>query len=108
MPPEVIGTAFDPFFTTKGVGKGTGLGLSQVFGFVRQSGGHVKIDSELGHGTTVKVYLPRVHADEAAKPPRSRADAGTWVRSRREIVMVVEDEERVRNLLGRGAARARL
>jgi signal transduction histidine kinase/CheY-like chemotaxis protein len=97
MPDEVIERAFDPFYTTKGVGKGTGLGLSQVYGFVKQSGGHVKIYSEAGVGTTVKLYLPR-HFGVAEAPdasaaldemPRARPD---------EVVMVVEDEDRVRHL----------
>jgi signal transduction histidine kinase len=65
MPQEVRERAFDPFFTTKGAGKGTGLGLSQVYGFVTRSGGHCTIDSALGHGTTIKLYLPR-HAGEPA------------------------------------------
>ncbi len=71
MPPDVRTKAFDPFFTTKGVGKGTGLGLSQVHGFVKQSGGHVKIYSEPGEGTTIKLYLPRFHGAEQAAAERS-------------------------------------
>ncbi|WP_162582944.1 GAF domain-containing protein [Variovorax sp. PBS-H4] len=95
MGEEVIAKAFDPFFTTKEVGKGTGLGLSQVYGFVKQSGGHVKIYSEVGQGTTVKVYLPRAvglqadeqQADVAADLPRGESQ---------EVVLVVEDEPAVR------------
>jgi signal transduction histidine kinase/ActR/RegA family two-component response regulator len=97
MPPEVAERAFDPFYTTKGVGRGTGLGLSQVHGFVKQSGGHVKIYSEPGVGTVVKLYLPRSQsAEQAAGPAAIPAEALRAVGE--EIVLVVEDEERVRHL----------
>jgi CheY-like chemotaxis protein len=97
MSPEVIAKAFDPFFTTKGAGKGTGLGLSQVYGFVRQSGGHVKIYSEPGVGTSVKIYLPRLYGEAAATEQAKRlATIHRGLRS--EIILVVEDEERVRAL----------
>ncbi|MCO6050469.1 PAS domain-containing protein [Mesorhizobium sp. RP14(2022)] len=95
MSEDVIAKAFDPFFTTKGVGKGTGLGLSQVFGFIRQSDGQVRIHSELGSGTTVSIYLPRFQG-EADSLPRARQTLSTEGARSGEIVMVVEDEERVR------------
>ena len=96
MSREVMEQAFDPFFTTKSVGKGTGLGLSQVFGFVRQSGGHVKLYSEPGVGTTVKIYLPRFYGAE--EPPAHTPAHDTLPAARSgEIVLVVEDDERVRN-----------
>lgn len=96
MAPDVAARAFDPFFTTKGLGKGTGLGLSQVFGFVRQSGGHVAIDTQPGQGTTVRVWLP---AQPGATPaPATGKAARVLPRARPgETVLVVEDEERVRS-----------
>ena len=97
MTPEIIAKAFDPFFTTKGAGKGTGLGLSQVYGFVRQSGGHVKVYSELGVGTSVKIYLPR-HYGEAAAAEQAKGLASIPRGLRGEVVLVVEDDERVRAL----------
>ena len=88
MPPDVVDHAFEPFFTTKELGHGTGLGLSQVYGFVKQSGGHVKIYSEDGQGTTVKIYLPRLtRSVERDEPPTfgtpGRSEAGRSNLSRR-------------------------
>ncbi len=91
MAPEIVARAFDPFFTTKGDG-GTGLGLSMVFGFVKQSGGHVKIYSEPGHGTTIKLYLPRTNDEISESYDRVLTDDITGT----ETVLVVEDEEPVR------------
>jgi signal transduction histidine kinase len=97
MPPEVIERAFEPFFTTKEVGKGTGLGLSQIFGFAHQSGGEVGIDSTVGLGTTVSIYLPRAAAQAAEirlHPAMNRADAEPVVPGAR--ILLVEDDPRVR------------
>jgi CheY-like chemotaxis protein len=94
MTPEVLAKAFEPFFTTKPVNKGTGLGLSQVFGFVKQSGGHVKIYSEPGEGTTVKIYLRRHFGEEQEVPVQQGASDPD--RRPTETVLVVEDDERVR------------
>jgi PAS domain S-box-containing protein len=98
IPPTLLPRVFEPFFTTKPIGEGTGLGLSMIYGFVRQSGGEVRITSEVGSGTTVSLYLPRHHAevveeeDEAASGVLSRAEAG-------KTVLLVEDEPTVRMLL---------
>ncbi len=96
MSEAVLSRAFDPFFTTKGPGQGTGLGLSMVYGFVKQSGGHVKLYSELGEGTTVKIYLPRSMA-QLEYEDRTRGSAPD-VRGRGEVILVVEDEPNVRAL----------
>ena len=100
MSPDVIAKAFEPFFTTKAPGKGTGLGLSQVFGFVKQSGGHIKIYSEPGQGTTVKIYLPRFVVErEVAAPTHQTSDIGTTLRGSPEmLILVVEDEDRMRSV----------
>ena len=102
MKRETVERAFEPFFTTKESGQGTGLGLSQVYGFVKQSGGHVKIYSEFGEGTTVKIYLPRFIGDksefEPVQPEEQAVGAG-------ETILVVEDDEDVREYLV-GALRA--
>lgn len=92
MSPEVIDQVFEPFFSTKPEGKGTGLGLSMVYGFVKQSGGHVKIYSEVGHGTTVKLYLPRAAASE----DREVVLQSGPVVGGSEMILVVEDDDEVR------------
>jgi signal transduction histidine kinase/ActR/RegA family two-component response regulator len=97
MPAELVAKAFEPFFTTKGVGKGTGLGLSQVLGFVKQSGGHVKIYSEPNHGTTIKIYLPRF-LGVAGEPVPVIAVEAAAVGQQHEVVLVVEDEGRMLQL----------
>lgn len=93
MTPDVIRQAFEPFFTTKERGKGSGLGLSMVYGYVKQSNGHIKIYSELEHGTTVKIYLPRVHG--AAETLLQRAQP--QIVGGHERILIVEDDELVRH-----------
>ena len=95
MPPDVKAKAFDPFFTTKDIGHGTGLGLSQIYGFVKQSRGHVKIYSEVGEGTTIKIYLPRVHAATATDEVEVHETVARG--SLGETVLVVEDDPDVRS-----------
>ncbi len=95
MDTATVEKAFEPFFTTKPVGQGTGLGLSMIYGFARQSGGHVRIYSELGNGTTVKFYVPRFRGDADAK-----ADAeGETPMGAGETVLVVEDDASVRMIV---------
>jgi len=96
MPREVQEKAFDPFFTTKQPGQGTGLGLSQVYGFVKQSGGEIKISSEVGQGTTIRIYLPRA---AAASETAGQGEAPVVGSSGSETVLVVEDECDVRSYL---------
>jgi len=98
MTPDVISKAFDPFFTTKPVGKGTGLGLSQIYGFMKQTGGHAAIYSEPGQGTTVKLYMPR-HQGELAelRSPGKLTSPRPSLAHRGETILVVEDEPRVRH-----------
>jgi signal transduction histidine kinase len=95
MPPDVVERAFEPFFSTKAEGRGTGLGLSMVYGFARQSQGHVKIYSEVGHGTTITLYLPRSASDEAAA--RDARNIQPLIhRTGNESILVIEDDNHVR------------
>ena len=93
IPPALLERVFEPFFTTKEVGKGTGLGLSMVFGFVKQSGGHIKIYSEEGHGTSVKIYLPRA---TGLQQTAAEALVSADIEGGNETVLVVEDDTLVR------------
>jgi CheY-like chemotaxis protein len=97
MPDEVVQRAFDPFYTTKGPGRGTGLGLSQVFGFIKQSGGHIKIYSEVGQGTSVKIYLPRWTGAIGADPKSVAASPAPRAKDH-ELIMLVEDDDSVRHV----------
>jgi PAS domain S-box-containing protein len=94
--PEILSQVFEPFFTTKAVGKGSGLGLSMVYGFAKQSRGHVRIYSELGHGTTVRLLLPRSRRAAAAEPVQAKAQKTP--RGRQELVLLVEDDANLRLL----------
>ncbi|MFZ2031574.1 MAG: ATP-binding protein [Vitreimonas sp.] len=96
MTPEVMARAFEPFFTTKEVGKGTGLGLSQIYGFVKQSGGGVEVQSEIGKGTTFNLYLPQ-HAGEREQRPPAHQNALAPL-GEAHLVLLVEDDPRVREI----------
>jgi CheY-like chemotaxis protein len=95
MDAETQAHIFEPFFTTKEVGKGTGLGLSTVYGVIRQSGGHIWVDSQLGRGTTFEVYLPIVQESVRDEKPAVRADSAS---GGTETILLVEDEEALREL----------
>ncbi len=97
MPPDVRDRAFEPFFTTKPTGAGTGLGLSMVYGFVKQTGGHVQIYSEPGRGTTVRMYLPQIDENRGASARAAKPTVGSFT-GRGETVLVVEDDARVRRV----------
>jgi hypothetical protein len=97
MNAEVVARAFDPFFTTKPIGQGTGLGLSMIYGFARQSNGHATIDSKMGQGTTVRLYLPRHHGEIGI--PQPSVTRKTRQASRGETVLVIEDEPIVRAVI---------
>ncbi len=99
MTAETLSRAFDPFFTTKPAGQGTGLGLSQVFGFIKQSGGHVSIYSEVNQGTTVKLYLPRAYGQAHKVEIEYRPSAK---RGNGEQILVVEDDRDVRQFVAEG------
>jgi CheY-like chemotaxis protein len=94
IPPDVLPRIFEPFFTTKPRGEGTGLGLAQVYGIVKQHGGHMVVETEVGRGTTFRIYLPAQRAKEVEEAPQEEAAAG----GEGETILVAEDEEKVRGL----------
>ncbi|HYD15106.1 MAG TPA: response regulator, partial [Hyphomicrobium sp.] len=98
MTDEVLAKAFEPFFTTKDVGKGSGLGLSQAYGLAKQSGGGVSIETELGHGTTIKVYLPRAKSETATTTAGVAIRGSAREEAQGRIVLVVDDDEAVREV----------
>jgi CheY-like chemotaxis protein len=102
MDSETLARIFEPFFTTKGPGGGTGLGLATVYGIVKQSGGHIAVQSEVGRGSTFQIYLPRVTAERAAAEPERRpaATGGS------ETVLLVDDDDGVRHVIQRVLQRA--
>jgi len=104
MGADIMARAFDPFFTTKPMGQGTGLGLSMTYGFVIQSGGHIRIKSEVGRGTTVRIFFPRTHAQ--ASRDEAAAAAASSPSGRGETVLVVEDEPAVRMLIAEALSEA--
>jgi CheY-like chemotaxis protein len=99
MEPEVKARAFEPFFTTKEPGRGTGLGLSTVYGIVKQSGGYIWVDSEVGKGTSVRIYLPRVRVGQRAASESRRFQPASTPPRGSETLLLVEDEEGVRDLI---------
>ncbi|WP_234907554.1 hybrid sensor histidine kinase/response regulator [Rhizobium rhizogenes] len=98
MSSETQEYAFEPFFTTKGMGAGTGLGLSMVYGFAKQSGGHVQLYSEIGQGTSIRIFLPALKARAAKEPPRAAEDKKLQIPKGFERILVVEDDARVRRV----------
>jgi len=99
MSEEVASHAFEPFFTTKEIGHGTGLGLSQVYGFVKQSRGHIKIYSEPGEGTTVKIYLPRMDAAADIEDEANQEDISVDAAESGESILLVEDDYLLRSYM---------
>jgi CheY-like chemotaxis protein len=95
IPDAIRARVFDPFFTTKEVGKGTGLGLSMVYGFIKQSGGHITLYSEVGHGTAFRIYLPRAKGESRQASPEEEQSGSELGGS--ETILVVEDDAMVRN-----------